>query len=157
MLPLGRLLAALVLGAAIGLFGVFLVVMGGLEAYRAVRLSDHGMRTAARAFDCTIAHESAGDAYQLHYELEVGGITYSATDATGRSGLWREVPYDTWETARTTGAIPVRYLPEDPSINAPEAAMPDPVRDDLALVVMGGLCGSVGLFFPLLVLFARRR
>ncbi len=157
MLPIRRLIAGTLVGLVFGLFGGFLVVMGGLEAYRAQRLSDHGVTADARAFDCSIVRASGHEGYQLHYELALGGETYSATDATGRRGLWQEVPYETWEAARTTGTIAVRYLPEDPWVSTPEVSVADATGDRMVEMILGGLCCAVGLFFPLLVLFARRR
>ncbi|MBX7191700.1 MAG: DUF3592 domain-containing protein [Sandaracinaceae bacterium] len=155
--PARRLLSGIFLALLFGLFGLFLVVMGGIEVYRAGRLSEHSATIEARAFDWSTVSENAGTSYELHYEFQIGGTTYSAGDATGRSGLWQEVPYDTWVASQGSGTLTVRYVPEEPSINEPAVYPPGDAGDHVVEVILGAVCCLGGLVVPLLALVRPRR
>lgn len=155
--PLQRLFSAVVLGLVAGVLGAFLLWMGAIELYRARRLSEHTETVTARAFDFSTVTEDGSMRYELHYELSVGGATYSHSDATGRQGLWQEVPRDVWEQSQRTGRIEVRYVPDDPWINEPAVGDPGALGDHVAGVVLGGVCCASSFLLPLLVLFGRRR
>ena len=155
--PVQRLISAIVLALFCGGFGAFLLVLGISEVRRAHRLSQSTSTLDARAFDwSTVSGDGATD-YQLHYEFVIGGTQYSATDATGREGLWQEVPMDVWEASQRTGTLRVRYVPDDPWINEPAIGDPSAMGDHLAGVVLGAACCLSALVLPLFALFGRRR
>lgn len=155
--PLQRLFSAVVLALVAGGLGAFLLTMGAIELYRARRLSAHADTIDARAFDFSTVTDDGTTRYELHYEFTVGGATYSHGDATGREGLWQEVPRDVWDGSQRTGRIAVRYVPDDPWINEPAIGDPGALGDHVAGVVLGGVCCASSILLPVLVLFGRRR
>lgn len=155
--PITRLISALVLGLFFGLFGLFMLGMGAMELWRAQRLSESSQVIEARAFDWSTVTGDGPPSYELHYDFQVGGQTYSASDATGRGGLWQSVPLATWEQSQRTGTLSVRYVPDDPWINEPLDADPDAMGDHLAALGMGALCCLSALVMPLAALFGRQR
>lgn len=155
--PLQRLFSAVVLALVAGGLGAFLLSMGAIELYRARRLSAHADTIDARAFDFSTVTDDGATRYELHYEFTVGGRTYSHSDATGREGLWQEVPRDVWDASQQSGQLTVRYVPDDPWINEPASDAPGALGDHLAGIVLGGVCCASSVFLPLLVLVGRRR
>jgi hypothetical protein len=155
--PLQRLISAIVLALVCGGFGAFLLFLGVREVLHAQRLSESATTIEARAFDWSTVTGDGPTGYELHYEFVVGGTTYSASDATGREGLWQEVPFDVWEASQRTGTLTVRYVPGDPWINEPAVGDPGAMGDHLAGVVLGAACCLGALVLPLFALFGRRR
>lgn len=56
---------------------------------------------------------------EVRYAFDVGGETFSHSDATGRSDLWASLTDETWELASAQGCVEVVYLSDDPSVNRP--------------------------------------
>jgi len=155
--PLGRLVSALILALFGGVFGLFMLGLGGMELWRARRLEERSVTTSARAFDWSTVTGDGPTSYELHYDFVVDGVTYSGTDATGREGLWQEVPYEAWQRSQETGLLEVRYVPCDPWNNGPAAGSPGSMGDHLAGLVLGAVCCLGSLVLPFFALFGRRR
>lgn len=155
--PIQRLVSAVVLALLCGAFGLFMLFLGGSELYRAQRLSESSQLVEARAYDWSTVTGDGPTSYELHYDFQVGGQTYSASDATGREGLWQEVPVEAWEASQQTGTLSVRYCPEDPWINEPAVGDPGAMGDHFAGLGMGACCCLGALVLPLFALFGRQR
>lgn len=155
--PVQRLLSATVLALFCAAFGLFMLFLGGSELYRAQRLAESSQVVEARAFDWSTVSGDGPTSYELHYDFQVGGQTYSASDATGREGLWQEVPIEVWEASQQTGTLSVRYFPADPWINEPAVGDPGAAGDHFAGLGLGACCCLGALILPLFALFGRQR
>ena len=132
----------LIAGAIYGVLGLVFLVFGSMDLYRVVELRDHAALTLGRvtAKDTARTH---GRGFNIRYEFVVAGATYTPTDLFGRRNLWFSLPRYRWTRISPGDELPVRYLPEDPSINRPADAtsgMPDAV----AAVLVGAVAVAIG-------------
>lgn len=148
MHPRTRLVLVIFATLVVGVLGVVITGLGVREMMRAQRLSGATEVVDARAFDWSIVERRSGTDYQLHYTFEVQGVTYSATDATGRAELWQSVPEDVWSASQESGTLRVRYAPEDPWVNAPIDEAPGSMGDHIAGLVLGLVLIAGAIWMP---------
>jgi len=131
----------------VALVGVAILALGAREIVRDARLGAGASRTAARVTASATRRTRAGTDYQLRYAFDVRGTTYRFTDATGRDDLWADVPADEWIDARARHTLAVRFVPDDPSINAPASATRR-TGDHVAGIVLGAVIALFALITP---------
>ncbi len=85
--------------------------------------------------------------YGIRYRFEVGGATYTAGDATGRTDLAVGISKDRWEETEVGDSLEVVYERANPGNNRPAdvgGSLADPVAGMvLGLLLLG--CGTVAL------------
>ena len=148
MHPRTRLALVIVATLVVGVLGVVITGLGVREMMRAQRLSGATEVVDAHAFDWSIVERRSGTDYQLHYTFEVQGVTYSATDATGRAELWQSVPEEVWSASRESGSLRIRYAADDPWINAPIDEVPGTMGDHIAGLVLGLVLIAGAIWMP---------
>jgi hypothetical protein len=124
-------------GIIVLFIGILFLLIGLDGTQRALRL-----RSGAKVTTATVDEMREGrlkDTYELryHFSLPGGAIVYRPADATGRTNLWRSVPYEEGLNARTTKVIEVAFDPSNPWINRPAAVAGFPMGDSLASLILG--------------------
>ena len=128
------LLGAFVLGAS-------LVYLAGVELVHDQSLGEGAATITARVLDTRImTSNKSGDSFEVQYAFDVGGVTYSYRDATGRTNLWASLERPAWDAARATGTTEVAYLPADPWNNRAVHHAGIPLGDHLAGLCVGLVC-----------------
>lgn len=151
--PQGK--GAPILLVLIALLGAGIVYASVGDLVRGNSLGADAVTIEARVVDTRVmTSRKRGDSYELRYTFDVGGRTYSYTDATGRRDLWATLEEDAWRTARSRAVVEVQYLPSDPWNNRPIHLASSPIFG----AVCGGLTGLT-LMLPaiLMIVGAIRR
>lgn len=121
--------------------GAFLVYAAIVELVHDRSLGEGAVTTTARVVDTRIlTSRKSGDSYEVQYAFDIGGVTYSYCDATGRTNLWAPLEPSAWQSARSTGTTQVAYLPADPWTNRAVHAAGEPFADHLAGLCVGFFC-----------------
>jgi hypothetical protein len=142
--PLARLLGAVVPAVVLFALGVLFATLAVRELRNGAALADRGVVAEARAIEWQVLD---GRDHQVRYELIVDAVTYSASDATGRTGLWSDVREADWQQSRETGTLAVRYLPERPWVNEPATGSPGSGGDHVGGLVLAVLCFGMAPVF----------
>jgi hypothetical protein len=100
--------------------GVFFIAIGVSDAYREYRLLHVGMTTMATVTEKRyFSRDPLPGIYSVRYRYEVGNNFYTLGDFLGRTNLWATIPNARWSETPVLGQLPVRYLPDRPSVSVP--------------------------------------
>jgi hypothetical protein len=138
--------------------GIFIAILAALAllgsiplfvAFRGVNVRDKAWADALR----TQGRETAGQIVRLWRTSGKSSrsmVTYAFSANGNRLHGDATVPGDIWRNLRTNSALPVRYLPSDPTVNHP-AAWELPTEPAWVPVLLPALVAGVGMMLLLLV------
>jgi hypothetical protein len=142
-------------GILLALAGVGIIVLGAREVAD-VWARDDGPTVTATVTDLRIDTDRVRgigtEQHEVRYLFDVGGVTHSPGDASGRTDLFVAIDEQQWAALSVGGPVEVTYDAADPANNRPVAATGS-VGDAIAGIVFGLLLAGVGA----LVLLASRR
>ena len=97
-----------------------LVLVTSVELDHEASLSQDGKELQAIVTDnrISVTHTRSGEqiSYDVQYQFSVddGRSMITASDATGRTNLWRSIPQPDYDAAVTSGKIDILYLSQNP-------------------------------------------
>jgi hypothetical protein len=143
--PMRRILT-LGLGLLLTVGGLAIAVLGAREVAD-VWARDDGPTVTATVTDLRIDTDRVRgigmEHHEVRYLFDVGGVTYSPGDASGRTDLYVAIDEPQWSELSVGGPIEVTHDPADPANNRPLAASGS-VGDAIAAIVFGLLLAGVG-------------
>jgi len=131
----GRVLVVMIglLLAAAPTAGVFMVRMATAQRVERQRLADDGAKIAGVVTRLWRTSSKNSQQWSVAYQFDVEGRTY-----TGQS----KIPRAWSQTLRVDGAVPVRFVVGDPSVNLPAGLTPQVLPPWVPYLVAAALLGS---------------
>lgn len=147
---MNRKVVVVVVGVVLVVAGLAIATLAGREV--ADTLSRRGGTRAPgfvtdKTMSTRVVRGVAVPTYGIRYRFEVGGATYTAGDATGRTDLAVGISKDRWDSIEVGDSVDVLYEQANPGNNRP-AEESGSLGDPVAGVVLGLLllgCGTVAL------------
>jgi hypothetical protein len=130
--------------AVVGLMALIFIGVGAFGLHETLAVIQSPSVATGRVIDSRMNPTRYGLSCDVRYVFAPaqGQQEVGRSDFLGRSDLWSSLPQDLWKIAVSTGQIVIRFDTNNPTNNAPEAALPG-IWDSITPLVIGSFLALV--------------